>query len=185
MAQIGAVARPYAQAVFELAQESGQLDGWSALLASASQVIANSGLRALLRAPGADLAAIASLVADTCGEDPDAAATAGSQHGKNFFRLLAENRRIEALPAIAEAFEHLKAEVENTVDVVLTAATQVDEAQQARMVDALTRRFGRNVRLRFEQDENLIGGARLQADDHIIDGSVRTRLAKLASALVN
>ena len=53
------------------------------------------------------------------------------------------------------------------------------------MVDALKQRFGRDVRLRFEQDENLIGGARLQADDHIIDGSVRTRLAKLASALVN
>ena len=60
MAQVGAVARPYAQAVFELAQESGQLDGWSALLGSASQVIANSGLRALLRAPGADLGAVAS-----------------------------------------------------------------------------------------------------------------------------
>ena len=185
MAQIGAVARPYAQAVFELAQETGQLDAWSALLDSASQVIADSGLRALMRAPGADLGAIASLVAETCGKDPDAAAVAGSPQGNNFFRLLAENRRIEALPAIAEAFEHLKADVENTVDVVLTAATQVDEAQQARMVDALKQRFGRDVRLSFEQDEELIGGARLQADDHIIDGSVRTRLAKLAIALVN
>ncbi|MDJ0928784.1 MAG: F0F1 ATP synthase subunit delta [Gammaproteobacteria bacterium] len=185
MAQIGAVARPYAQAVFELAQESGQLDGWSALLGSASQVIKNSDLRAVMRAPGADLGGVASLIAETCGKDPEAAVVAGSAQGSNFFRLLAENRRIEALPAIAEAFEHLKAEVENKVDVVLTAATQVDAGQQVRMTEALKQRFGRDVRLRFEQDENLIGGARLQADDHIIDGSVRTRLAKLASALVN
>jgi F-type H+-transporting ATPase subunit delta len=53
------------------------------------------------------------------------------------------------------------------------------------MAAALKTRFGRDVRLHFVLDESLIGGARLQADDHVIDGSVTTRLAKLASALVH
>jgi len=98
---------------------------------------------------------------------------------------VAENQRLDSLPAIAEAFEQLRADVENTLDVTLRAATQVDEAQQARMAAALKNRFGRDVRLHFVLDESLIGGARLQADDHVIDGSVTTRLTKLASALVH
>ncbi len=100
-------------------------------------------------------------------------------------RLLAENHRLTAIPAIAAVFEKLRAEVENTLDVTLTAATQVDEAQQAKMAAALKTRFGRDIRLHFVLDETLLGGARLQAEDHVIDGSVRTRLEKLASALVH
>jgi F-type H+-transporting ATPase subunit delta len=103
----------------------------------------------------------------------------------NMLRLLAENGRLDVLPEIAELFDKLKADVENSIDVTLTAAAQVDEAQQRSIVEALQRRFGRKVNLNFKLDEQLIGGARLQANDLIIDGSVRTGLAKLASALTN
>jgi len=81
------------------------------------------------------------------------------------------------------AFDALKADTENRVEVLLTAASPVDEAQQGRITAALKKRFGRDVSLTFELDESLIGGARLQADDLVIDGSVSTGLAKLASTL--
>jgi F-type H+-transporting ATPase subunit delta len=67
---------------------------------------------------------------------------------------------------------------------VLTAASPVDDAQQAKIIEALKKRFGRDVNLHFKLDENLIGGARLQADDLVIDGSIRTGLEKLSSALM-
>ena len=108
-----------------------------------------------------------------------------SEQVSNLMRLLAENRRLVALPAIARAFERFRAEAQNVVDVVLTAASPVDEERQQRIAAALKTRLGRDVNLRFQQDENLIGGARLTADDLVIDGSVRTGLAKLATALTN
>jgi F-type H+-transporting ATPase subunit delta len=67
--------------------------------------------------------------------------------------------------------------------VTLTAASPVDEGQQAKIIEALKKRFGRDVSLTFELDENLIGGARLQADDLVIDGSVSAGLVKLATTL--
>jgi F-type H+-transporting ATPase subunit delta len=91
--------------------------------------------------------------------------------------------RFTALPEISVAFDGLKAETENRVEVTLTAASPVDEATQAHIVEALKQRFGREVSLSFELDETLIGGARLQADDLVIDGSVRAGLDKLATAL--
>lgn len=185
MAQNEAIARPYARALFELAGDGAQLQGWSAFLQTAAATADSPEIAALLNAPGADADSIAALIADVCAQDSDAAAVASTNEARNFLRLVAENRRLADLGAISAAFEALKAEVENTVDVTLRAAVQVDAEQQATMTAALKRRFGRDVRLHFVLDESLIGGARLQADDHVIDGSVRTRLEKLASALVH
>lgn len=185
MAQHEAVARPYARAVFELGRESNALAAWSALLASAAAAVTTSEVAAILEAPGAQIDRVAKMIADICLQDDAVASLASNGQGLNFLLLLAQNRRLEALPDIVEVFEQLRADVENTLDVTLRAAVPVSDEQRTRIAAALTQRFGRDVRLNFVLDESLIGGARLQAEDHVIDGSVSTRLAKLASALVH
>ena len=181
MADNAAIARPYSQAVFELANEASQLGEWSDVLHTSAAVVSDAGVAALIGAPRTDTAKLVDMIADIAGK----AGSADSAKVKNLLKLLAENRRLSALPEIASAYDSLKAEVENRVDVKLTAASPVDEAQQQRIVEALKKRFGRDVSLTFELDESLIGGARLTADDLVIDGSVSTGLEKLASTLAN
>lgn len=178
----GAIARPYAQAIFEIANGSGQLSVWSDVLHTAAATVADPQVAALIGAPGTEGGKLAELIAGVA-----ATAVSGADQAKlaNLIKLLAENRRLMVLPEIAAAFDALKADVENRVEVTLTAATPVGEAQQARIVEALKKRFGRDVSLTFALDESLIGGARLQADDLVIDGSVRTGLEKLATTLAN
>ncbi|MCP4000796.1 MAG: F0F1 ATP synthase subunit delta [Gammaproteobacteria bacterium] len=178
MAEHAAIARPYAQATFELANESGQLDAWSDALHAAGAVVSDDQVASLIGAPGTDNAQLISLIADIAGKSGVAAGRLN-----NLFNLLVENGRLSSLPEISRAYDSLKAEVENRVEVTLTAASPVDDAQQAKIVDALKKRFGKDVSLTFELDENLIGGARLQADDLVIDGSVSTGLEKLATTL--
>jgi F-type H+-transporting ATPase subunit delta len=141
-------------------------------------------LARLIAAPGTDSSAVADLITDIClkfgGKSP-----ADATQLENLLKLLTENRRLRVLPEIAELFNKLKTDAENSVNVVLTAASPVDDAQQQKIVAALKTRFGREVNLHFKLDDNLIGGARLQADDLIIDGTVRTGLEKLSSTLVN
>jgi F-type H+-transporting ATPase subunit delta len=88
-----------------------------------------------------------------------------------------------ALPDIAARFEVLKTEAENSLDVTLTAAVAVSDEQRAAIEATLDKRFNRKIRLSVQIDPNLIGGARLQVGDRVIDGSVRTGLDKLATAL--
>ena len=182
MAENAAVARPYAQAIFELAQQSGQLAAWSDALHVAGAVVSDGKIAGLIGAPDTDSDKLSSLIVElslqaASGVDPAQAA--------NLVKLLAENRRLPVLPDIATAFDALKADVENRVDVTLTAASPIDEAQQAKFAEALKKRFGRDVSMTFVLDESLIGGARIQADDLVIDGSVSTGLEKLATALAN
>lgn len=182
MAENAAIARPYAQATFELANEANQLDVWSDALHAAGLVVSDPQVAGAIGSPGTDNAQLISLIVDVAAK---AAAGADADKLKNLISLLAENGRLHVLPDIASSYDSLKAEVENRVEVTLTAAQPVDEAQQDKIVAALKKRFGRDVSLSFELDENLIGGARLQADDLVIDGSVSAGLEKLATTLAN
>jgi len=183
MAENSSIARPYAVAAFELAQESGQLAGWSDTLQAAGLAVADETMARMISAPNIDDAVVVGVIADVCRQAVTTPVDA--DRVRNLLRLLAENGRLPVLPEIAARFDKLKTEVENSVDVVLTAAAPVDEAQRATIVEALKKRFGRTVNLHFKLDENLIGGARLQAGDLVIDGSIRTGLEKLSSALTN
>lgn len=185
MAEHGTVARPYAQAVFELAHADAALPAWSQFLQLAAALVGEPGVGRLLFTPGADLRGLATAIADICREqlgNPAILAGAGSA-GVNFLLLLVEKQRLGALADIAARFEVLKAEAENTLEVTLTTAAALSAEQQSRIEDSLKKRLGRQIRLAVDHDPQLIGGARLRVGDRIIDGSVRTGLDKLATAL--
>ena len=184
MAENAAVAQPYAKAVFELAHSAGQLAQWSDALQAAGVAVSDADVAALVEAPGTDISAMVNLIAEIAGSSGGIEVGPGTQL-QNLLLLLVENKRLLALPEISATFDALKADVENRVDVTLTTATAIDSAQQEIFVAALKKRFGRDVNLKVELDESLVGGAKLQADDLVIDGSVSTGLAKLTSSLMN
>jgi F-type H+-transporting ATPase subunit delta len=179
------VARPYAQAVFEVAQENAALDELSTSLAAARDLLADGQVVTFLGQPslndGQRLEFLQGLFAEAVGKDSVFAG--GSQHGTNFLKLLLENGRVGVLPEISEQFEALKAKVENSIDAVITAAAPLSEAQEKAIAGSLAEKLGRDVRISTQIDENLIGGAVIRAGDVVIDGSLRARLEGLANAL--
>ena len=97
--------------------------------------------------------------------------------------LFGRHRRLHGLPAIADQYENLRAEAEQTVQAELESALPVSDSEQQRIADALTARLGRKVELVCRINETLVGGAVIRAGDLVIDGSVRARLEKLAVAI--
>lgn len=183
MAEKTTLARPYAKAVFALAQQHGDLEAWSNMLQVAGSAVSEPNAAALLGSPHVSEAQLAELIAAPCR----AVAWQGSvdKLGQNFLSVLAENRRLGVLPEISAIFERLKAEVERVVEVTLRSATPVSDALRERFVAALSKRFGRDVHLHCEIDDSLIGGAVIQAEDIVIDGSVSGRLEKLATEMTH
>lgn len=186
MADHGTVARPYAQAAFELAKADGTLPAWSSFLQLAAVMVSDPEVKRLLFTPGANLTALALAIGSLCREqlgDPAPLRDGERSAGVNFLRLLVQNQRLGVLPDISVRFEALKSEAENTLDATLTTAAEVNDDERARITAALQKRLGRQIRLTVRTDANLIGGARLQVGDRVIDGSARTGLDKLATAL--
>jgi F-type H+-transporting ATPase subunit delta len=186
MADNHTIARPYAEAVFELARDAGSLDAWSEALDLAREVMVDGRVARFLGNPSlsdAEQLKFLTGLFSTLGGDKSVLAGA-TPEGRNFLKLLLEYGRVDVLPEIAEHFEALKAEVENVVDVTVTSATALDDAQKQAIIVALRKRLGREVRLEAELDENLIGGAVIRAGDVVIDGSLRSRLQSLSNALI-
>ena len=186
MADNSTIARPYAQAAFEVAQENSALAELSESLAAAKALLADGHVAGFLGTPSLTdaqrLEFLQGLFANVVGKGSVFAG--GSKHGTNFLKILIENDRVGVLPEISEHFDALKAGVENTVDVTITSASALSKAQQSAISKALETRLGRSVRLTAELNENLIGGAVIKAGDIVIDGSLRTRLESLSNALV-
>ena len=175
MAEQATVARPYARAAFEHAHAAGRLAAWSQLLAVGAAVAASPGADDLFGNPRVSEAQLIEFIA---GIATDAGASVDA-HARNFLALLAHNRRLGYLPAIATQFEALRAEVENTLDVEVTTAFALTPAQREQLSAALGTRFKRHVRLAESVDATLLGGAIVRAGDLVIDGSVQGRLARL------
>jgi F-type H+-transporting ATPase subunit delta len=179
------VARPYAQAAFEVAEESNSLAQLSESFAAARALMEDGQVAAFLSTPTLSdeerLTFLQGLFAQAVGEGTVFAG--GSLHGTNFIKLLLENKRVAVLPEIADHFDELKAKVENSVDAVVTSAAPLSAEQEQEIAHSLTERLGRDVRITTEIDKNLIGGAVIRAGDVVIDGSLRARLDGLANAL--
>ena len=170
------IARPYAEAVFERAQETDSLDAWTEALELLAGVVADPQLAAILSNPQVERAQGAELVIDIGGDNLGAEA-------RNLVRLLAEYRRLPVLPEIAALYETLKSEGLGSLDVHVTSAYVVNAAQEKLLAEALQAKLGRQVRVTSDKDPSLIAGLIIRAGDLVIDGSFKGQLGNLASEL--
>ncbi|MEO6967659.1 MAG: F0F1 ATP synthase subunit delta [Rhodanobacteraceae bacterium] len=169
------LARPYARAAFELAQEQRDLSEWAAKLAFAAQVAVEPQVSALLGDPRIAPNELATLFLPE-GESVDSPFA-------HFIGVLADNARLRALPEIAALFEQYKREAEQVLKVCVRSAAPIGPQEVARLREALQRRFKREIDMEQTLDSSMLGGAVIDAGDMVIDGSVRGRLARLETAL--
>jgi len=170
------VARPYAEALFQRAFETGRLSEWSQTLQFLAAAMREPELLAFVTNPKLTPAQRAELVLDLGGARLDAEA-------RNLVRVLVENDRLVVLPEIAALYETRKRAAEGQTKVVVSSALPLEPAVLEQLAAALKAKLGQQVEITTEEDPSLIGGVRIRAGDTVIDGSVRGRLYQLANEL--
>jgi F-type H+-transporting ATPase subunit delta len=176
MAEPSTVARPYAEAVFKLADAAGALAPWADMLSGLAAVAADERVRAAIRDPNLSDAKVAGVFISILSGKL-------SGDAENLVRVLAENGRLELLPEIREQFELLKNEREGVVEAEVQSAFELTQAQVSDLVARLEKKLGRKVKAKVTLDRELIGGVRLLMGDKVIDGSARAQLGALETAL--
>ena len=176
MAEAITIARPYANAVFSIANEKGELKAWSELLAVLSQCVEDDDIASMIASPSVTDEQVIELLANITGETV-------SDEARHFLMLLSENNRLSLLSDIAVIYEELRAEAEQVMTADVSAAKALTPEQEANISAALKKRTGRDVTLNVEVDESLLGGAIIRAGDLIIDGSALGKLNRLANVI--
>jgi len=178
MAENATIARPYAEAAFEIADGGRTLARWAQALDVMAYVATHPEVRAAIGSPLLTDEQIYGLFASLTGD-------AMTDEIQKFARVLIENDRLGLLPEVRDIFQELKNEREGVIDAQVSSAFELDAGQTADLVAHLERRFKRKVNPVVTVDRELIGGVRVRIGDEVIDSTVRSHLAAMASALKN
>ncbi len=177
MAEKLTVARPYAEAVFDLARAQGALAKWSEMLKVVAAIAGDARIARLASDPKVTREQLTALVTGIGGDR-------FTLEARNFIRLLIDNRRLTLAPEIAGIFERLRDEAEGTIEAEVVSAFPLSAEQSAKIAASLKRRLAREIKLESRVDQSIGGGVVIRAGDLVIDGSVRGRLERLAAQLV-
>jgi F-type H+-transporting ATPase subunit delta len=168
----------YATALFELARDSKSLAQVEASLGTVRRALDESAdFKALTTSPLIGRGDAARAVAATAGAmnlDPTTA---------NFLGVLAQNRRLNQLPAIIRAFRLLAAQHRGETTAEVTSAHPLDDDQVDALKQQLRTRVGRDVNVELAVDPSLLGGLVVKIGSQMIDSSIKTRLNSLAHAM--
>ena len=171
------VARRYAAGVFQFAHEEKTIDTWRAELAKLDELLQDDVLIAAFQNPAVGVQRrmeLAKLLAPELRPETE-----------NLLRLLVEHHRTRYTHEIREAFERLADEASGVVQATVTTAIDLDQDDQKRYEQELARKLDRKVNVKFLTDAAIVGGATIQIGDHLIDGTVRTQLARLRQELLS
>jgi len=178
MAESVTIARPYAQAVFRLAQESKALAVWSDRLQRLAAIAQDAEMQKIVGNPKFSAGQVADLFVSLSGET-------GNKELASFVAILAENERLDVLTQIQEIYEQLKSADDGVKEAVVFSAFPLDAVQLKNLMSQLEPHFGSKLQPRVEVDTALIGGIKVAVGDQVFDASVRGKLDAMATALKN
>ncbi|KLV02951.1 ATP F0F1 synthase subunit delta [Photobacterium aquae] len=175
MSDMTTIARPYAKAAFDLAVEKGELGPWAEMLSFAAEVTRDETIQDILDS-GYAADKLTEIFLTVCGEQLN-------EFGQNLIKVMAENGRLKALPAVCDEFMVLKSDHDKTIQATVTSAIALDDTQLETISTKLEARLERKVKLNCSVDETLIAGVVIRAGDLVIDNSVRGKLDRLSDTL--
>lgn len=175
MAENITLARPYADAAFQLARGTNALGPWQQALDRMAAVAADAQMVECITNPRLLPAQVAQLFLDVVGSV--------SAEQQNFVRLLVDNERLQVLPEIRDLYVELKNGQEGVQEADIASAFPLDDATLKNLVADLEARFKCRIQAKVSLAPELIGGVRIAVGDQVIDASVRGKLASMATAL--
>ena len=177
MAELSTVARPYAEALFSVAQGSGKpLDAWLVAAEELATLMSHPEVTEVVADPNLDQAQVFGLLTGMLKSPLP-------EPGGNFLKLLIENQRLAVLPEVAAQFRRLKNSAEGVADCLIETAFPLNDSQVTELVTSLAVKFGRKLKPEVRVNAELIGGVRATVGDQVLDGSVRARLSDMQTAL--
>ena len=175
MAELATLARPYAEALFQVAQKGDLAQARDQLVAMAA-IAANPQLRQFADAPKSAATQVFDVITSVVDRPL-------SDASRNLLRAVIDNGRLSVLPEIALQFHALVNERSGVSDAVVYSAFPIEPAQLTEVVAMLEKRFGRKLDATVQVQPELIGGIRVVVGDEVLDTSVKARLEQMKAAL--
>lgn len=168
-------ARRYAQAVFEIALETKELDKWQSDLTKIASLAEDDTLIAFLESPKIQLDDKVKLLSEQLKDINPLVL--------NLVYLLSARARLRMIGDIADDYQRLLHNYRGIETAEVTTATALEEEDRRRLAEHLSAIVGKKVTLKTEVEPRLIGGVIARIGGKLLDGSTRGKLESLKKAL--
>ena len=169
--------RRYAQAVFQLAVESGQLETWSEDLRVVAVALENAEMAGLLDSPQVPVSVKIDTIKQVLGDSVERLAL-------NLVSLLAVRKLCYLVPGILDEYGHLVDAHGGIERAEVVSAVELDDGQRSAILRVIEEIVGNEVRLTSRVDPEILGGLIVRVGDRVLDGSVRARLREMRRRIV-
>lgn len=174
MALSGSAGRRYAEALIDLAGDPATVESYRASLERLARAIGPSSI-ALLRDPRVSLDHRRDALSGAVKDEPPVI--------RSLLVLLLERQRIQLLPDIARFYADTVDRRAGIEKAKITTPIELSAADRDDLVRRLERSSGRKLKATFLVDPSLLGGAKVQIGDHVIDTSLASQLQEMAREL--
>ena len=178
--ELSTIAKPYAQAIFEIAEKNGSLSEWSELLNTASAIMVDNTTQAFISSPSTSKSQKIELI---CTLLEKATSRELSKQESAFVNLILNNGRTDALDSISSAFDSAVSNANQSKSFQVVSAFEISEAEEQAIVDDLTSKHKTTVTLDAVVDETLKGGVIIKEGDKVIDTSIKAKVDALSVCL--
>jgi len=172
------LARRYAHALYDMAEERRQLDAVAEDLRTLKSAIRdNDGFYQVSHNPRLtrkQLVVLARKMTEMCGVGTLAA---------SFVALLAHNRRLRLLADMADMYLHELAKRRGEYTALVTIPRSLTSAQQEALAKRLGKMTGGTVKIAIKEDKSLLGGLIVKVGSHLVDASLKGKLARIERQL--
>lgn len=183
MANTITIARPYAKAAFLTAKTANQLTAWSQALRQLSLAVQDARMKSVLKDPSRTKDQLGDLLISFLHQTNNNQSAVHLSEIDNFIKLLSDKKRLAVLPDIAMLFEEALAKESQYLSLVVTSAFPMDDHQRAETKEKLSKQLNSDLVIEFAVDADLIGGLVVRSGNWVMDGSVKSKLARLKAAL--
>jgi F-type H+-transporting ATPase subunit delta len=170
------IARPYANAAFAVAKEQEQLDRWQEMLTFLADSTEDPEFKESFTDPRITWEQLAELLIALLP------AALVDEFVTNFINILASEHRVAVLPEIAELYVKLVLEYKKILIARVVSRGALTTQQQEKLSAVLAQKFQKQIQLKLETNENILGGLVVYINDMVYDGSLRNKLYRLKSA---
>ncbi len=178
--ELSTIAKPYAQAIFEIAEKNDSLSVWSELLSTASAIMVDNSTQAFISSPSTSKSQKIELI---CTLLEKATSRELSKQESAFVNLILNNGRTDALDSISSAFDSAISNANQSKSFQIVSAFELSEAEEKAIVDDLTSKHKTTVIVDTFVDETLKGGVIIKEGDKVIDTSIKAKVDALSVCL--
>jgi F-type H+-transporting ATPase subunit delta len=170
------IAKPYANAIFAIAQQDKSFDDWRLVLDAAAVLVLDAHLQTYLNAPNVSKSDkgknLQKLVAKVINRDLKA-------KENQFLSLILDNNRASILPSVLTLFDTRMNAFDDFKMFKVSSAYPLSEVEEKNIVAELSAKYDTKASIETTIDENLVGGLIIKLGDKVIDMSIKARIDEL------